>query len=1178
MIRDGATVAVPGGKERLLLACLLVNGNRVVGADALIDALWPDGHSNASAALWTSVSRLRHILDYPAGHGSLLTTRKPGYLLEIDADDLDVTRFGSWIALARTELAAGRFEQATTTFDRALALWRGPALAEFSDAAFARIEAARLHELRHSALEDRVDAKLAVGRHTEVVAELDALVAEEPLRERRWGQLMLALYRSGRQADALRAYRRLRGLLSEQLGIEPSAELAALEKAVLRQEPELDFPASRTVRSVAIAGEVDGEVPLPSRLAVAPAVGFVGRTGERKALEAALDELVASGERRVVLVGGEAGVGKTTLVAKVSEAAHLKGTTVLYGRCDENLAIPYGPFAEVVSHYLDRAPASRLAQHDPQRLAELGRLVPGSARRFPGLPAPTATDADTERFLLFEAVAELLSSAATTTPVIVVLDDLHWADRPSLKLLCHLATRPLGPVLIIGTCRDAELTAVHPLTEALGSLRRERVVERLPLGGLSSAEVATYVDAAGHEVGEAGTGLAQAIHRETDGNPFFVAELLRHLVETGGIARRTGDPRRPAAEFGAGLPDSIREVVSSRVGRLGEEVVRILSTAAVIGQEFDLALLSATTGAGQDRLLDRLGLAERAALVNEVPQAAGRFRFAHALIQRTLYENLGSTRQTFGHVRVADALEALCGDDPSERIGELARHFLAAAAVPEVVPRALRYTRRAGDNALLALAPDDALGWYSQGIALSRQASDELEQARCLTGLGEAQRQVGDPDFRETLLEAARLARLLGNTGLLVRAALANNRGFESSSGAVDVERVEILEAALAAVDDDTGERARLLATLAVELVYHPDTTRTRLLADESVAVARRAGDKAGLLDALIRPYTVLMVPELAGQRLDRIAEAVELADVVGDPAARFWAFICLGLVMVERGDIDGVHRAHAEIDRIAAEVGEPSLRWISTWTSSWRDLLAGEVDRAERLAAEAFRIGNDSGQPDAAMLYGVQLFYTRWHQGRLGEMIPAVSYHVTNNPGIPAWLALLASAEALEGDRSRARELLRTAEVGGFELPDDHNRLTGTCAWAVAAAELTDVPAATTLYRQLAPWHDQVPTPGLAVYHCVAHSLGELATVLGRDHEAEEHFTEALRIHQHLRAPFFIAETKLALGRLLSGSFPDRARTLLTDAAGLAARNGYRRLQRLADEALAWPPPGKGQ
>ncbi len=727
-------------------------------------------------------------------------------------------------------------------------------------------------------------------------------------------------------------------------------------------------------------------------------------------------------------------------------------------------------------------------------------------------------------------------------------------------------------MLIIGTCRDAELSAAHPLTEALGVLRRDHAVERLALGGLSAVEVAAYLDVAvGFDLGQEGAGLAHALYEETDGNPFFVAEVLRHLSETGMVTWGPEGCRAATAEFGvAGLPDSVREVVGARVGRLGDEAGRMLSTAAVIGQEFDLDLLSRATGADEDRLLDGLGRAERAALVNELPQMAGRFRFAHALIQRTLYEDLGATRQARGHARVAEALEALCGGDPGERTGELARHFLAAAARPAQIPRAVAYARRAGERALCALAPDEALRWYAQALTALGGAPDELERVRCLVGLGVAQRQAGDPGFRDTLLEAARLARQLGDTGLLVRAALANNRGFFSSSRVVDTARVEILEAALAGVGNDAPDRARLLATLAVELVYHPDLARRRSLADEAVAVARRSNDNAALLDALVRPYSALMVPELADHRLHRVVEATQLAETVDDPAARFWAFVWLGMAMVERGDIDGVQRAHAEIDQVAAQAGQPSLRWVSTWTASLRVLLAGQVGQAERLAAQALQVGNDCGQPDASMIYGVQLFNIRWHQGRLSEVLPAIGQVAADNPGMSSWQATLAAAEAYEErDLTRARALLQAAKSTGFEMSGNYNGLVGTWLWAEAASEFADDTAAVTLYEQLAPWHDQLPTSGASALPCVAHALGRLATVLGRHEDAEAHFAEALVVHQRLRAPFFIAETELAWGRLLAGSRPDRSMALLVDAAELATRYGYRRVQRLASQAL---------
>ncbi len=398
VVHDGAVVPIPGGKERLLLVRLLVQANRVVAADTLIDELWPGGQPDSEAALWPLVSRLRHHLDRPAGGRRRVVTRKPGYLLEVAAGECDVVRFEAGASRGHAELTAGQFERASATLAQALSLWHGPALAEFADAPFARVEAARLTELRNGALEDRIDAQLALGRHAQVVAELDVLVGEEPLRERRWGQLMLALYCCGRQADALRAYRGLRELLAEGLGIEPSTELVALEQAILLQKPELDFkvPAAQRRPGLAVVegGKTGGGVSLPSRLAASPAVGFVGRAAEGQALAAAVKAASVGEGPRVVLVGGEAGVGKTTLVAEASRVAHSEGVTVMYGRCDEDLAIPYGPFAEVVSHYLDHAPVGPLASQDPQRLGELAgwcQVWPGASRTCRPPPPPTPT-------------------------------------------------------------------------------------------------------------------------------------------------------------------------------------------------------------------------------------------------------------------------------------------------------------------------------------------------------------------------------------------------------------------------------------------------------------------------------------------------------------------------------------------------------------------------------------------------------------------------------------------------------------------------------------------------------------------------------------------------------------------------------------------------------------------
>jgi DNA-binding CsgD family transcriptional regulator len=921
-----------------------------------------------------------------------------------------------------------------------------------------------------------------------------------------------------------------------------------------------------------LVGSVGPPVALPARLSTAPPVGFVGRDTEQRRLADAVNAAIVGEGRRLVVLCGESGVGKTTLVAFASRAAHAQSVTVLYGRCDQDLAVPYGPFVEVVSYYLAHAPAGWLASHDPHRLGELGRLVPGLASRFRELPPPTVTDPDAERYLLFGAVADLLDEAARKAPLMVVLDDLHCADQSTVRLLCYLTARPLSRVVMVGSYRHTDLPASHPLTDALAVLHGKQEIEHITIEGLNPADVAAMVVAAvGHDLGQAGRDLADALYRETDGNPFFVVEILRHLAETGTLVRGSdGRWTLNTNLSAAGLPHSVRKVVGARVGRLGDRAVAVLSTASVMGQEFDLDLLCRAARLDEDEILDILGRAERLALVSETSEMPEQFRFAHALIRRTLYEDLGRTRQSRAHARVAEAIEEQCGADPGRRTGEIALHLLAGVTRPTQIAKAVAYAQLAGERALLALAPDDAVGWYSQALTALGRAPDEVARAGCLIGLGDAQRQAGDPHFRGTLLDAARLARQLGDQENLVRAALANNRGFESSSGEVDAERVSILEAAIDVTNEDTPQRARLLATLAVELTYHPDLRRRLSLADEAVAVARRTHDESALFDALVRPYPALIVPELADHRLNRLHDAVRLSDTIDDPVARFWMLIWLSHSMVERAEIERADQACSEVDQIASRLDQPSLRWASTWASSWRALLAGDTPQAERLAAEALQLGIDSGQPDALLIYGLQLFCVRWHQGRIDELLPSVRQLAEDHrDDLPAWQAALAFAEALEGDPSRARQLVDAGAATGFELPADRVGLIGTCAWAEAAAEVGDEAAAAVLYQRLAPWHDHVPISGHAVFHCVAHSLGRLAAILGHAEQAEAHLTEALMIHERLRAPFFVAETKLALAQLLEGVNPDLSRSLLVDAAAVATRHSYGRLERLTYQAL---------
>ena len=558
-------------------------------------------------------------------------------------------------------------------------------------------------------------------------------------------------------------------------------------------------------------GGASDRIPLPSRLMGVPAVGYVGRMEERERARGRWDA-ARGGRRGALLVSGEPGVGKTRFTTHASLDFHAEGAVVLYGHCAEEVAAPYGAWIQALSHFVEHVPADVLATHAARHGGELMRIAPALARRMPQAPAPAETDPETERYLLFSAVVGLLEQATIDSPVVLLLDDLHWADRPTLALLKHVLGETEGlRLLVLGTYRDTDLSRDHPLTGVLADLRREEGVDRLALHGLGEHEVRSIVEAVvGHELDAIGQELAREITEETDGNPFFVGEILRHLSESGALVQ--GDDGRWELAHGLeelGLPQSVREVVGRRVDRLGEDSRAVLSAAAVIGREFDLDLLASVTGHDEDRLIDVLDGAAEALLVQERPGRTASFSFVHNLINHTLYDVLGVTRRARLHRRVAEALEDLCGDDTGPRVGELARHWSAATAPVDVV-KALGYSKRAGHKALAELAPDEAVGWFARALELLDQAPgpDPAEACELMIGLGEAQRQAGRPEFRDTLLRAGRIAEELGDAERMSRAALANNRGFASTFGAVDQERVGALRRAIERDPIRLGARA----------------------------------------------------------------------------------------------------------------------------------------------------------------------------------------------------------------------------------------------------------------------------------------------------------------------------------------------------------------------------------
>ncbi|MEW6473927.1 MAG: BTAD domain-containing putative transcriptional regulator [Actinomycetota bacterium] len=1173
VVEGNQTVTLGGSRERALLALLLLSPNEVVSSDRLIDDIWGDRPSpGAIHTLRVTMSRLRKALGVTGGEG-FLVTRAPGYLARVGPAELDTARFAALVARGRDEAARGDHERAATTFSEALGLWRGPALADLADGfLFARVAAGRLEETRLSALEERIDADLARGRHRDVLPELEALTRTHPLRERLWGQRMLALYRAGRQAEALRAYQELRTALRHDLGIEPHASLQRLETAILRHQPELELAAAPPGPST---------VPVPSLLTDVGRI-FVGRDEELKRLQEVWDR-AASGAAEVALIGGEPGIGKTRLAAELAGRVHAAGAVVLAGRCDEDLAVPYQPFVEALRHAVEHTPAEALPGSLGRHGGELVRLLPDLLGRAPDLVPPLRSDPETERYRLFDAVAGWLASMSADRPVLLLLDDLQWAAKPTLLLLRHVA-QAADPrrLLIVGLFRDTDLGRDNPLFETLADLRRQGRTVRISLAGLDRRGVEAFMEAAaGHVLDADDRALARVIHDETAGNPFFVAELLRHLVETGAVRRQHGRWRaRPLAEQ-VGIPDGVRDVVRRRLSRLTESAGRMLAVAAVIGPEFDFALLRAVAGPphesgpdppadgrGPDAVLEGLDETVAARLVVEVPGPVPRGRFAHALVRATLYDGLTVARRLTLHRRVAEAIEAAHAADLGEHLPALAHHYARAAEGAADIARAVDYAVRAGDRALAQLANDEAVGYYQQALGLLEVTAgpgDDRRRLELLIALGEAQRRAGDPAHRDTLLEAGRLAARLGNADAVARAALANQRGMFSRFGGVDTDRVVAFEEALAAIGPaDTAVRARLLGSLASELYWANDLRRHEV-GREALAIARRLGDAVTLAETIARVWLPIWDPAGAAERAALADELEGLASETRDPVVGFQAGFAVFLTNLQLAHIERATAGMQRCRQVAEQLGQPVLRWLAAMEEAHHTGLTGHPEEARRLVGEARRLGEAAGQPDSGVYHDGSIACIAGPlQGRFDEALALAAARrslVVFRAG-KAWFA------TEMGHLDEARTIVDELRADNFALvPRNHNWFQTLGFLSRAAVLLGDRQAMADLYDLLLPNRSELTVTISFSLWPVAHELGLLASGLGHFDDAERHFADATEIESRIGARSLAAHTQLEWGRMLlvrgQPADAERARTLLVEAAATARDLGLGKVER---------------
>jgi DNA-binding CsgD family transcriptional regulator len=888
----------------------------------------------------------------------------------------------------------------------------------------------------------------------------------------------------------------------------------------------------------------------------------------RADLEAAL-----SGRGRLVMLVGEPGIGKTRTAQELGVLAERRGARVLWGHCYENPgAPPYWPWVQVIRTYTRELGAERWQAEMGGGAADIADLVPELRDRMPDLPPSSPLiDPDQARFRLFDSVTTFLSRASKNQALVVVLDNLHWADKSSLLLLEFLA-RELAHsrALIVGTYRDIELSRQHPLSETLAELTREGLFQRAVLRGLRRDDVERLIARAAGSIPP--PALVDVLHARTEGNPLFLTELVRLLVQEGELT-----PERWHLQQGLNLkiPEGVREVIGRRLNRLSPPCVRMLTLASVIGREFSFEevawLVESTSEEGVLELLDE---AATARVIEELPQAVGRYQFSHVLIRETLYDELPATRRVRVHRRIAEAMEELYRDNLEPHLDRLAYHFLESAKSGDI-DKAVVYAERAGASADALFAYEKAASHYELALQTLEQTHADAPARRfaLLLTLGEVRRKAGDfAQALQTFQRAAAVAKALGSAEGLARAAL----GFEETAwrpGLPGDAAVRLCEEALMALGEgDNPLKARVLGGLTRALAFTGAFAQGAIIGKQAVEMARRLGDSAALTATL---RTNLYARYARGgldhheERLAAASELVRLAEAAGDRSvaieAHFWRLFDL----MELGDVPAVDQQLETYTRLISELRQPFHHYSERSFRAMRAAFEGRFAEGEQLAQEALAVGQRLRGQDALGLFGVQMFTLRREQGRLQEVAPAVRHFVQMSPEASRWrpgLAVIYSELGLTAEARAEFELLAAQDFA--DLPRDALWILCMVYLAEVCAFLGDTARAATLYRLLLPYdgHNLMAGPIAACCGAASRYLGMLAATLSRWEDAQRHFEQALAMNARMGAKPWLAHTQYQYARmLLARARPDdreRAVALLGQALNISRQLGMRALQ----------------
>jgi DNA-binding SARP family transcriptional activator len=1092
---DGRDLELPRSRRgRALLAWLALHpGDHARGSVASL--FWPQVlDESARASLRAALTELRGALGPAAVY--LATTRET---VGLAGDEREL-----WIDVRAFEaLVAAR------QMEKAVEIGAGELLTGLDDDWV--LEARSDHDRRvMEALETLAEEAERRGNLAAAVRHSRSAAALDPLDEQAARRLIARLYGAGETAGALAAYDGLAARLRSALGIAPSPATRALVEQL---------------RTGAAPGASAASVPPPPLLWRRYDSPFVGRGRELERLRATWAGVQLHGARRLTLVAGEPGVGKTRLALEFAREAHDRGAVVLIGRCWDEPLGSYEPVLTALRHVEDALGVKVLESLAGPTAGELARLLAGKVDG--GAPDEEAG----ARHRLFDAVDAAITGLAAERPVLLILDDLHWADRPTLLLLAFvIRSRRSGPVLAVGTYRNTDLSRRSPLVGALADLQRDRVVDRVAVRRLECSDTAELV--ASWLGPAAAEPVAGKIHERTGGNAFFIEEVLRGFDEGADAA----------------LPEGIRQAVGARLARLTEPANDLLAVAAVAGSGCQAEILAGASDLAALEAEDALDEIVRARLLSPSVGRPREFEFPHALVREVIYDELNTLRRSRLHRRLADELIAR---DEERHVEEIAQHLFEAAG-PEDQERAVAYLLRAGQRSVAMLAYEAAVGYLERALEV-KGPDPELLNAK-----GDAHSRAGDRDLaRATFDAAAKLARDNRDAAALAEAAL-GYAGLGVTIIAVDQHAVALLEEALAGLPKgESALRSRLLARMAVELYYAPSRDQSEALSAEAVAAAEQGSDQRSLAAALGARHVALWRPDRLSERIETSDAMIAAARAAADGPLELQGHNWRAVDLFELGDVDGWREEAASHAELAERLRMPSYIWYGPLWRAVDATLQGRFAEAEGLCEEARELGTRAGDANAELFADLLTFGARSLLRRSFDELDLrwAADKIEHSPAGVAWIPGYSWALAELGREQEAREFLaRIASDRFAALPFDTNWLSALGEASETAVILGDKAVAEVLYDLLLPYSGRPMTAGRAVvsYGSADRHLGELASMLELAKDATRHFEAALTLNA--KTPAWLPHTLLAFAAHLRGCGQPARATELSDRGGRAA------------------------